>query len=288
MGQSGVSNAKRAVRVSFNRPYSVAVGNGASDFFGNEFPLLYLLEQMGLDVAYATDIDLHENPAMLTNYRALLSLGHDEYYSREMRDGVTAAVQKGVNAVFFGANFIYRKVRFEPSVNGANRLMVNYRSTADPITATDPQDATVNWASYPANEPSSTFSGSSYGGAQGTGDLTIRNATSWLWQGAGVSEGQVLAGALGGEFNNYNDSEPNPAAVELFGHSHVAGGVSDITFATTTGEGSVFCSGTGQWIYHLGTVPFIRNHSLAYPSAAVSAVLRRATTNLLTRVASPA
>jgi len=39
------------------------------------------MEQMGLDVTYTTDVDVHQNPALLTNHRSFWSLGHDEYWS---------------------------------------------------------------------------------------------------------------------------------------------------------------------------------------------------------------
>ena len=133
LGTGGFNNAMRAVRVSFNRPYDRSFANGAADFIGNEFPLLYLAEKLSLDLTYITDVDLHARGRLLENHRALLSLGHDEYYSPEMRTAVTSAIDAGVNVAYFGANFCYRKIRFENGVNGPNRLMVNYRSTADPI-----------------------------------------------------------------------------------------------------------------------------------------------------------
>jgi hypothetical protein len=191
-------------------------------------------------------------------------------------------VKNGINALFFGSNFIYRKVRFEPSFNGDNRLLINYRSTADPMMAKDPNDVTVNWASYPADDPSSNFSGSGYGGAAGVGNLTVVGATTWFWQGADVTEGQVLSGALGGEFNNYSRGVANPPGVQLFGHSRVYGGVSDITYVTQKGEGGVFCTGTGQWIFHLGATPIRQSASLAKPPATTSNALVAATKNLLT------
>ncbi len=138
VGAVPISDANRAVRVSFNRPYDRVFANGAADFVGNEFPLLFLAEQLALDLTYWTDIDLHQRGQLLPRHRALLSLGHDEYYSPAMRTAVTRAVIRGVNVAFFGANFCYRKIRFESGVNGPDRLMINYRSTADPITATDP------------------------------------------------------------------------------------------------------------------------------------------------------
>jgi hypothetical protein len=279
-GDTIISNASRAVRVSFNRPYSRSFANGAADSIGNEFPLLFLAERLGLDLAYCSDLELHTGATDVTRHRAVLSLGHDEYYSGPMRNALVNAVARGVNVAFFGANFIYRKVRFEPSYNGDLRLMVNYRSSADPITATNPSLATVNWASYPANAPSSTFSGSTYGGANGVGSLVVADASTWFWRGSGVSEATVLPGALGGEFNHFSPVVSNPPSVQILGHSRVGGGTSDVTYSALPGRGGVWCSGTGQWIYHLSDAPRLGGHWVPNAMAATNA-LRVATVNLL-------
>ena len=280
VGSITVSDANRAVRVSFNRPYDRAFANGAADFVGNEFPLLFLAEQMGLDLTYWTDIDLHERGTTLTRHRALLSLGHDEYYSPAMRANVVNAVTHGVNVAFFGANFCYRKIRFEPGVNGPDRLMINYRSTADPITATNPSLATVNWSQYPSDTPESTFTGSIYGGVDGTGSMSVVDATSWLWRGCGVRDGSVLAGALGGEFNHYNPAVTNPPNVQILAHSAVGGGTSDVTYVAEPGQGGVFASGTGHWVFDLSNAPKLGNFWVPAAIPGVTNVIRRATMNI--------
>ncbi len=285
VGAVPVSDVNRAVRVSFNRPYDRVFANGAADFVGNEFPLLFLVEQLGLDLAYWTDVDLHQRGPTLARHRALLSLGHDEYYSPAMRGAVTNAVSRGVNVAFFGANFCYRKIRFEPGVNGADRLMINYRSTADPITATDPALATVNWSQYPSDLPESTFTGSIYGGVDGTGSLSVVDASSWLWRGTGVRDGTTLAGALGGEFNHYDPATTNPPNVQILAHSAVGGGVSDVTYVAERGQGGVFASGTGHWIFDLSDAPRLGNFWVPAPIPTVTPVLRRATINILSRFA---
>lgn len=282
--QSGdvvLSNASRAVRVSFNRPYNVKFANGAADFIGNEYPLLFLAEKMGLNMAYWTNIDLDQRGAELTRHKVLLSLGHDEYYSPAMRDAVTSAIVKGVNVAFFGANFSYRKVRFEADATGGDRLMINYRSTADPIMATDPSRVTVNWSQYPSDQPESAFSGSLYGGAAGQGSLVVANASSWLWRGTGLHDGSVLVNALGGEFNHFDPQGQNPPNVHIFGHSPVGGGYSDVTYVAQKGQGGVFCSGTGYWIYRLSNTARLSGGWVPAVTPGVTAPITTATQNIL-------
>nr|WP_045877289.1 N,N-dimethylformamidase beta subunit family domain-containing protein [Pseudofrankia sp. DC12] len=74
--------------MSFDRPYDL--GDGAADFTGNEEPPVALAERLGLPLGYATDVDLDADPQLLDGARAVISLGHDEYYSRAMREPARA------------------------------------------------------------------------------------------------------------------------------------------------------------------------------------------------------
>ena len=279
-GTTIISNTNRAVRVSFNRPYDRRFANGAADLIGNEFPLLFFMERLGLDLAYWTDVDLHERGAQLARHRAVISLGHDEYYSPAMRDAITSALARGVNVAFFGANFCFRKIRFDPSFNGVNRLMINYRSIDDPITALHPSLATVNWGASPSNLPESTFSGSIYGGANGAGSLTVVDAGDWLWHGTGLRNGALLVNALGGEFNHVA-TPASKAPVQVFSQSRVAGGISNVTYFAPPGQGGVFASGTGYWIYRLSNAPRLGDRWIPAPVPGVTGALSVATHNVL-------
>src|ERR1700756_5764363 len=49
-------------------------------------PFISWLESNGYNVDYCTDLDIHQNESgFLQNYNLLLSVGHDEYWSRDMR-----------------------------------------------------------------------------------------------------------------------------------------------------------------------------------------------------------
>ena len=108
--------ANRARVVSFDRPYPQTWASGAADFVGNELPLLFHLESLGLDMTYWTDVDLHARPQLLANHRCLFSLGHDEYWSQPMRQAAAQANANGVNLAFLGANACYRQIRLEPTL----------------------------------------------------------------------------------------------------------------------------------------------------------------------------
>ena len=83
-GGSNNDGDLRADVVSFDRPYG---GNGSGEFFGREWEFIFFVEQLGIDLSYWTDIDLDAQPEQVQQHRALVSLGHDEYYTVEMRPG---------------------------------------------------------------------------------------------------------------------------------------------------------------------------------------------------------
>jgi hypothetical protein len=145
------SQAKQAYKVSFNRPYAMspnpkaAYGVGAGEFLTNfqpkrrtssagwEYNMVRWLEKEGYDVTYATNIDTHFNSRLLLSHKAFLSVGHDEYWSRDMRENIEAARDEGVSIGFFGSNICYWQIRLEPSrITGeVNRTVVAYKEMAD-------------------------------------------------------------------------------------------------------------------------------------------------------------
>jgi hypothetical protein len=169
----------RATVVSFDRPY--AIGHGAGDLLdGNEQPVTALVERLGMDVTYWTDVDFHARPGLLLNHRALITLGHDEYWSLAMRNGALLARDHGVNLAFLGANADFRHIRLAPSRLGLDREEINYRSNPDPLEGIDDADVTANWRSGPVPRPESALNGAIYECNPASADMVITDAGSWL------------------------------------------------------------------------------------------------------------
>src|SRR6266480_2064986 len=103
-GAITVTGTPRAAKVSWNRPYTQ---RGAGQFFQWEFYFIRWLERSGYDVKYSTDVDTHENGARLLNSKAFLSIGHNEYWSKPMYDGVQQARDAGIHLGFFGADPVF-------------------------------------------------------------------------------------------------------------------------------------------------------------------------------------
>jgi hypothetical protein len=271
----------RARVVSFDRPYARSYGQGAADFLGEEYPLVRWAEQHGLDVTYGTDITTAEQPALLLDHRVFLSLGHDEQWSLEMRDGVVEALHRGVNLVFFGASPVLRKVRLQASPLGPDRQVVNYRDPEqDPLYASDPSQVSQNqWSQPPADWEPSALVGNTYLGYGIDVPLVVTDASSWLYAGTGLGNGARLPTVIRSDFNGYVPGVADPAGVEILAHSPAVPGAGRTGFADTvyytdpTAGGGVFSTGTNGWIPAMGCSP-----STGAPCPAVA--LDRMTGNL--------
>ncbi len=244
----------RARIVSFDRPYPSNWASGAADFIGNELPVVLHAERLGLDVTYATDIDLHQHPERLHQHRCLISLGHDEYWSAPMRQGALDAVAAGVNIAFLGANACYRQIRLQSSPVGVDRLQVCYKSAAeDPMTGHDNALVTVNWPQPPVNEPECILTGSTYQDIGAKADMVVTDPSHWVLAGTGLRAGQHLPDVVRGEFDRYVPGQQGPTDVDVVAHSPVAnrrGNASDITWYTAPGAGGggVLDTGNASWV----------------------------------------
>ena len=115
------------VRVSFDRPYAkycqivdAPQTAGSGEFLLWEFPLCFWLEMEGYDVTYCSNLDIGFDPTLLRKCKAFLSVGHDEYWTREMYDHVMAARDRGVSLGFFSGNTLCWEVEmFRSSVSDA-------------------------------------------------------------------------------------------------------------------------------------------------------------------------
>ena len=107
--------ANRSLVVSLDRPYDL---NGADMFLTYERNAIKLAEHLGLDLAYVTSMDIDADPHLLDGASALVSMGHDEYWTPAERANVTAARDSGVNLAFLGANAMFRRTRLQSTTLG--------------------------------------------------------------------------------------------------------------------------------------------------------------------------
>jgi hypothetical protein len=283
-GRGGQDFAHRARAVSFDRPYPQNWASGAADFVGNEYPLLYNLESLGLDLTYWTDVDLHANPQLLGNHRCLFSLGHDEYWSSSMRNAAAFFSAGGGNLAFLGANACYRQIRLQPTSVGPDRLQVCYKdATEDPIAGVDPSLTTVNWNQSPVNDPESVLIGSTYQSLGAQANMVVVDSSSWFFDGCNLTDGHVLPAMIEGEYDRYVPSLPGPRNLDVLAHSPIPGqgNWSDLTYFTTSPTGGgVLASGSATFVNRLANSDAMPANILPRAAPGDTEILLRAMENL--------
>jgi hypothetical protein len=249
-----------AYKISYNRPYD---RRGSAHFTEWEYNMVRFLEREGYDVSYCTDLDTHVNGNLLLSHKGILTVGHDEYWSWEMRNNFEAARDTGVNLGFFSANTCFWQVRYEasPATGVPNRTLVGYKYDAlakDPY-AKDPTYSyltTTQWRLPPVNRPEVTLEGVMFdnlAGANIYGDIVVSDDSSFVFANTGLKNGDRLTGLLGKEIDHvWPDSPPN---IKVIAQSPVPNTsptiYSNMTVYTTSAGGTVFAAGTVQWSWGL-------------------------------------
>jgi hypothetical protein len=243
--------ADRAYAVSFDRPYD---GDGATLFRVFGLPAIALAEHTaGVPLAYETDVDLDRDPAILRGARAVISLGHDEYYSAAMRHALLAARDAGTNLAFLGANAMYRHIRFASSPLGPDRVEICYKDAAlDPIYRVNKSQATQNWRDPPDPRPESVITGVFYECYPVSAPYVVFDPRNWIFAGTGVRKGTSFPGLVGPEYDRVNPAVPFPRPLEVLAHSPLTcDGVhtySDSAYYTVASGAGVFAAGTMRWV----------------------------------------
>jgi hypothetical protein len=270
--------ASRSLVVSLDRPYS---GNGADMFLTYERNAVKLAELMGIPLAYVTSMDIAADPHLLDGASALISLGHDEYWSPAERTNVTAARDAGVNLAFLGANALFRRTRLQASALGSAREVVCYKTDyrADPMYGKDASLVTTDWRAAPSPEPESSLIGTLYESYPAQSAYRVVSPASWVFKGTGVPDGATFANLVGIEYDRVNPGYPVQRPIEVLSHSPlVCQGISsygDSAYYTHPGGAGVFNAGTMRWVEAIfGDQP----HGI---SGTATAFVRQVTANVL-------
>jgi hypothetical protein len=255
------SHQQRAYKVSFDRPLDR--NTGAGDVLNWEYPMIRWIERNGYDVSYVSDVDVHVRPSLLRNHQAILLVGHSEYWTKEMRDHVEAAVGQGVNLGVFGANTMGWQIRYEPQPFGspplADRVIVCYkRATLDPLHGGDNSHVTVAFNSPPLNRPEQTILGVMYNGYNSHRDFpwVVSDASHWLLAGTGLKNGESIPHIVGYEYDALSSAFPVPPGDHSISSSPVIGAngiqsTANSTIYTAASGARVFASGSMQWSWGL-------------------------------------
>jgi hypothetical protein len=157
-------------------------------------PFVVWLEQHGYHVSYCTDYDLHYDENLLAQDGLLVSGGHDEYWSQEMRDRVLSFVDRGGNVCFFTGDTACFEVEFSPS---GDRLFCAKMNRESP-EGTGPNRPGALW---PANDRDDwlTMSSPGWGGGWWDGRRAITGyravvGTHWAFDGVEFPPGGITGG----------------------------------------------------------------------------------------------
>jgi hypothetical protein len=271
------TGAQPARIVSFDRPYDD--GAGAGQFFAWEIHMVRFLEREGYDVTYTTNLDLDAQPGSLLTHRAFLSVGHDEYWSWRMRQGVETARAQGVHLGFFSSNTCFWQIRYGANSRGLlRRRIICYKHTAleeDPFALDanrgNNQYVTTRWRDWPVNLPEDALIGVMYHGDPFNGDIVVSNAAHWIYAGSGLRNGDRLTGLLGYETDaSFGNA---PAGTQVLAHSPDPWGFSDMT---------VYRWPSGAWVFATGSMQFTWGLD-AYSQNRVNPAAQQITRNVLSR-----
>lgn len=264
---------RRSYFVSFARPYAQERGKGEFPWW--ERPLAAWFRAEGIPVEYCTNVALHRNPSLTAPYQLFLSVGHDEYYSKEMYDQLEGFRSAGGNLAFFGANCIFWQVRFQ-----GDTIVCYKEAFLDPYFAAGLYDrVTVNWRQSPVNRPEGRLIGVQYDswcwrpcGAP----LMLVEPYHWTTRGLGLRIWQTFGTNLVGyEWDRrFTDAEPPglelPFLSYVFNHSGSSRfqQTSFYEYPATNPVSRVFAAGTIQWSW--GVRP-----DSAGADSAITAITRR-------------
>ncbi len=267
-GLFGESDATaKGTKVSFDRPYVQQDGSSQALIF--EVNAIRWLERQGYDVSYISNVNLHNVPSQLQRHKAYISLGHDEYWTKEMRDGVEQARDAGVGLAFFGANASYWQMRFEPDSRGVpNRTVVCYKVETgkndldrDPFYGKDNTRVTSQWRDPVLGRPENALIGIMYS------DLTHKRQ-GFPWQVNTATNSPLLAdtglqpeqqygcGLVGYEWDRIFNNNATPKGLQVLATSSTVTDTgttdkSNTTYYIAPSGAMVFASGSIYWAYAL-------------------------------------
>ena len=179
-------------RVSSQRP-------PGSQFPQWERPFVEWAERQGFALEYAENGDLEFHPEILKAYRLVLSVGHDEYWSKPMRDNLERYIGDGGNVAFFSGNTCCWQVRTEEGGQALTCWKQNFHS--DPVYSERAGYDTLSslWSHHlvKRTENSLTGVGFLWGGyhrshgqlMDGSGAYTVHRPDHWLFAGTGLKRG---------------------------------------------------------------------------------------------------
>jgi hypothetical protein len=315
----GVTGTNQGVEVSYDRPYDSQTGAG--QFFIRDVAMVRFLERYGYPVGYTTIESIDGDPAQVlgpTHPRALMDVGHSEYWSAGDERAFAGARDRGSSLIFISSDTMAWRVRFARASTASSEAgrpdhrIISYKEHANQ----DPDRA----------QPTGLFpdGGAELVGSAYDGCITPRLSVSeparsaarptgrplagppvyrlyawrpspalrprWLFAGAGVTAATSIPGIAGYELDERTPATPPgtllvgagtgvPCGSEIE-PSPTHGTLAQTTLYRARSGALVFATGTLGWAYGLSPVPQASPDAPPAPDRRVVAMTR----NLLARV----
>lgn len=190
------------VSVGYRRPYGKycqildqPLSTGSGEWFLWEFPFAFWMEEQGYDVSYISNVDTHRDPRTLLRTRGFLSIGHDEYWTRDMFRHVTAARDAGVSLGFFSGNAVCGRI--ETSDNLTHFERVGVYGPPGGTREFQAMSSLKHERPY-ANE---LIGAHSTGPVTGGADWICSSPDHWIYANTGMKKGDAIPGLIGWEYH---------------------------------------------------------------------------------------
>jgi hypothetical protein len=164
---------------SFERPYDTNAGSEyiLADIYSYDLSAVRWLEHNNVDVGYESDIDVQSGQGGPAPLKALIYIGHSEYWTWAEYDRVQELRDSHKHLAFLAGNNAYWNVRLGtgPITGRAGHVVTCFKK--DPDTgATGVHDLTVQFRDPRLNRPENALYGIMYSeGTDGTFPLVVAN-----------------------------------------------------------------------------------------------------------------
>ncbi|WP_333817490.1 N,N-dimethylformamidase beta subunit family domain-containing protein [Tabrizicola sp.] len=191
----------RYPHMDYARANGISKKYASSGWAAFERPFVLWCEAQGIALDYYTQHDLHADPRLLDGHPRAVIVGHDEYWTWEMRDHLDGWLDRGGQLARFGGNFFWQT---RLSADLTTQTCYKTRAEAeDPLGATD--RLTSYWDHPQAGRPAvatmgltgsmGVYAGWSRCAAHGAGGFTLYRPDHWSLGGTGLGYGDVLGAA---------------------------------------------------------------------------------------------
>lgn len=200
---SALLTRPRYPHMDYARAKGISKKYASAGWAAFERPFALWCEAQGIGLDFATQHDLHRDPSLLQGHDRALIVGHDEYWTWEMRDHLEAWIDGGGQLARFAGNFFW-----QTRLSDDLLTQTCYKTTAeaaDPAMQGNRRRLTSYWdhpfvarpavATLGLTGSMGVYAGWSRCAAHGSGGFVIYRPEHWCMAESGLGYGDVLGAA---------------------------------------------------------------------------------------------